>query len=142
MRVILFTFLLLVHSLVQAGESKERLNGSQTVHKRLFVSFSMPENLLKQSMESAEKLNVTLVFNGLIENSMRATAERLSILAKAYPELSIQIDPVAFEDFNIEDVPALVVNVGDVFDVLSGNIDLMDALTLINARGDLKGRVL
>lgn len=136
--VILFMFIFL-HPVAMAAETEKNLNA---VEKRLFVSFSMSETLLSQSFEQAEHLHVTVVFNGLIDNSMPKTASKLSRLTEQYPELSIQIDPVAFEDFGIDAVPALVVSQGQVFDVVRGNLALSDALALIHERGELKGKVL
>ncbi|QDP73725.1 type-F conjugative transfer system pilin assembly protein TrbC (plasmid) [Legionella israelensis] len=136
--VILFMFIFL-HPVAMAAETE---NGLNAVEKRLFVSFSMPETLLSQSFGQAERLHVTVVFNGLIDNSMPKTALRLSELVSQYPELSIQIDPVAFEDFGIDAVPALVVSQGPIFDVVRGNLSLSDALALIHERGQLKGKVL
>ena len=131
--------LVFLHPVAMAEEAK---NGLNEVEKRLFVSFSMPQTLLSQSFEQAERFHITVVFNGLIDNSMPETASKLSKLTKRYPELSIQIDPVAFEDFAIDAVPALVVSQGQVFDVVRGNLSLSDALSLIHERGELKGKVL
>lgn len=139
MRILILIMLVFLHPVAMAGETENNLNA---VEKRLFVSFSMPETLLSQSFEQAEHLHVTVVFNGLIDNSMPKTASKLSRLTERYPELSIQIDPVAFEDFGIDAVPALVVSQGQIFDVVRGNLALSDALSLIHERGELKGKVL
>ena len=139
MRILILIMLVFLHSVVMAWEAE---NGLNDVEKRLFVSFSMPETLLSQSFDQAEHLHVTVVFNGLIDNSMPKTASKLSKLTEQYPELSIQIDPVAFEDFGIDAVPALVVSQGPIFDVVRGNMALSDALALIHERGELKGKVL
>lgn len=139
MRVLILIMLVFLHPFAMAAETK---NGLNEVEKRLFVSFSMPQTLLLQSFEQAERLHVTVVFNGLIDNSMPETASKLSRLTGRYPELSIQIDPVAFEDFGIDAVPALVVSQGPIFDVIRGNLALSDALALIHERGELKGKVL
>lgn len=138
MRSLILMFLVLLASLSQAGQN----NGLPTVQKRLFVSFSMPDLLLRQSFEAAERLGVTVVLNGFFHNSMAETAKKLTRLTHQYPGLGIQIDPTAFEDFKIHSVPAVLVSCGQDFDVVFGNLNLDDALSLINRRGDLKGRVL
>lgn len=142
LRGMMFLLFSVLSTGVMGGENKRNTNGAQAVHKRLFVSFSMPESLLKQSFEQAERFHVTVVLNGLMDNSMPKTALKLSRLTAQYPKLSIQIDPVAFEDFGIDAVPALVVSQDRIFDVVRGNLALSDALSLIHERGQLKGRVL
>lgn len=139
MRNLIIILLLVFNSIVFSGEVE---NSHKSVEKRIFVSFSMPTHLIKQIFEEAEHLRVTAVFNGLIDNSMPKTALKLSEITSKYPNLSIQIDPVAFEDYAIDAVPAIVVSSGNTFDVVQGNIALPDALELIHERGDLKGRVL
>lgn len=142
MRLLIIFFYLLIPTLCLAEQNHLTNKSLKPIEKRLFVSFSMPQKLLTQSFEAAERSHVTVVFNGLIDNSMPKTAIFLSKLGKLYPTLSIQIDPVAFEDFKIDAVPALVVSLGKDFDVVSGNIALSDALSLINERGDLKEKML
>ncbi len=139
MRIVILFLLVFSHAVAMAGEAENNINA---VEKRLFVSFSMPESLLRQSFEAAERLHVTVVLNGLMDNSMPKTALKLSEMTARYPELSIQIDPVAFEDFGIDAVPTIVVSKGKIFDVVRGNLALSDALVLIHERGDLKGKVL
>lgn len=127
-KLILFLMICVTSTTLQASFSK-----------RVFVSFSMPSSLLKQVLQQAESENVTAVINGLIDDDFRKTFSTIFELSKSYPRLSFQIDPVAFEKFHIESVPALVVDDGDRFDVVYGNLSLRDGLSLISQDGDLKG---
>ncbi len=103
---------------------------------QVFVSFSMPAPLLQQTLNESARLNIPAFLNGLIDNSMPKTVQRIQLLSKIVPNLNLQIDPTAFERFGIKQVPALVVDNGKAFDVLYGNLSLRDGLLLIAGHGD------
>lgn len=103
---------------------------------QVFVSFSMPDQLLQQTLSESARLNIPVFLNGLIDNSMPATVQRIQALSKTVPNLNLQIDPTAFERFGIKQVPALVVDNGKTFDVLYGNLSLRDGLLQIAEHGD------
>lgn len=103
---------------------------------QVFVSFSMPAQLLQQTLSESARLNIPAILNGLIDNSMPATVQRIQTLSKTVPNLNIQIDPTAFERFEIKQVPALVVDNGNAFDVLYGNLSLREGLMRIAERGE------
>ncbi|MFW2535403.1 type-F conjugative transfer system pilin assembly protein TrbC [Legionella sp. 28fT52] len=92
------------------------------------VSFSMPQTLLEATLKEAADYQIPVLLNGLIDNSMAKTAERLMTLSRDIPNLTLQIDPTAFERFGIQQVPALVVAEGHRFDVLYGNLRLKEGL--------------
>ena len=77
--VVCFSF---IASLAQASSSVS-----------VYVSFSMPEKLLRETASEAEVLGVPLLLNGLHHNSMTQTLDKLFELSKKYPRLSDQIDP-------------------------------------------------
>ncbi len=119
----------LILSLVVAG-------ANAAVTTQVFVSFSMPEPLLEQCLTESAHLHIPAILNGLIDNSMPKTIQRIEALSKAVPNLNLQIDPTAFERFGIQQVPALVVDNGHDFDVLYGNLNLRDGLMRIAGLGD------
>lgn len=98
------------------------------IEPMVFVSFSMPEVLLKQTLAEAADYQIPVFLNGLIANSMAKTAEKLMSLSQAIPNLTLEIDPTAFERFGIHQVPALVVAEGHRFDVLYGNLRIKEGL--------------
>lgn len=102
----------------------------------VFVSFSMPEKLLAQTLQEAAHLHLPVVLNGLINNSMPETIVRLEVLNAEIKDLSIAIDPVSFDEFKINQVPALLVSEGDVHDVVYGNLALIEGLKLISDKGE------
>ena len=134
MRKVIYAFLLVLIATQSFAQSQ--------IQTRVFVSFSMPDKLLDQTLDEAQKLNVTAVLNGLVDDDFRKTFSKIFELSKKYPSLSFQIDPPSFEKFHIHSVPALVVENGRQYDVLYGNLALDDGLKLINENGDLKGWLL
>lgn len=100
-----------------------------TPHAQVFVSFSMPSLLLKQTLMESARLEIPAILNGLYHNSMSETAVKIMALSKEVPNLNLQIDPTAFERFGIHQVPALVVSEGSQFDVIYGNLTLEEGLS-------------
>jgi conjugal transfer pilus assembly protein TrbC len=102
----------------------------------VFVSFSMPKQLLIETLQESSQLNVSAVLNGLCQNSMPETAKRVMALTEAVPNMQLLIDPTLFERFSIHQVPAIVVGKGHCFDVIYGNLTLREALTRIRDKGE------
>lgn len=102
----------------------------------LFVSFSMPEKLMTQTLKDAATHKVPVLLNGFVEDSMPKTIKKIMYYTKKVPELSIQIDPESFQKYQIKKVPALVSDNGHVFDVVYGNNRLDTLIDKIKSRGD------
>lgn len=107
-----------------------------SVKAYVFVSFSMPEQLLSETLDESARLHIPALLNGLIANSMPETVKKFHTLSKSVPELNLQIDPTAFERFGIKQVPALVVEHKGKFDVLYGNLTLKEGLLRIASEGE------
>lgn len=103
---------------------------------QVFVSFSMPEHLLKEVLRDCARMHVPAMLNGLHENSMPKTVKKIILLAKDVPNLNLQIDPTAFEKFGIHQVPALVISRGKQFDVIYGHLTIREGLERIVRAGD------
>lgn len=104
----------------------------------VFVSFSMPKDLIEAVFKDASSHDVPVYLNGLIDDDMRKTLSRIFEYSQKYPNLSVQIDPVAFEQYGIDRVPALVVAKGNQFDVLYGNVAIDDGLLWLKRKGDVR----
>lgn len=104
----------------------------------VFVSFSMPQNLMDEVFKDASNHNVSVTLNGLIDDDFRKTLSGLFEFSKKYPNLSVQIDPYAFEKYHIDKVPALVVDDGVHHDVLYGNVKIEDGLLWLKRKGDVQ----
>ncbi len=111
---------------------------SEDVH--LLVSFSMPEQLLIETLAEGARLHIPATLNGLYQNSVEKTVQKVMALTERVPQVQLQIDPTAFEQFQIQQVPALVVSRGDCFDVLYGNLSLSEGLERIHEKGECSKR--
>lgn len=126
---------------------------SADVHAFLFISFSMPETLIKQYLIESKRYHIPLIMRGLIHNSMKETQEKLFSLMHSDNEKNInggiQIHPISFKKFSIHAVPALVVArdsafcsekqscVPPDFDIVYGNISLIASLSKIAEEGNV-----
>lgn len=97
----------------------------------IFVSLSMPKNILEQYNQIAKQIGAKLVIRGFKNNSFKETIE-------VTQKLVCQVDPVAFKKFNITSVPSFVLSNNDQFDKLVGNVSIKYALEQFEAKGDLK----
>ena len=107
-----------------------------TPHAVVFISFSMPNALLMDTLNDSARLHIPVTLNGLYNNSMMETVNRVGVLSNQVPNLQLQIDPTAFERFGIQHVPALVVEEGGCFDVIYGHMPLKDGLSRIASHGE------
>lgn len=121
------------------GKLKEKScdgNNNKKEGLLIFVSFSMPENLLNNYDDIARKLGAKLVIRGLKNNSFKETIQILKDL-KAQGVI-VDIDPVAFKKFNINLVPSFTLSNGDTYDKLVGSVSIIYALEKFASAGDLK----
>tara|TARA_R110002126_G_scaffold125671_1_gene267883 strand:+ start:1606 stop:2043 length:438 start_codon:yes stop_codon:yes gene_type:complete len=102
---------------------------------QVFVSFSMPEQLMEETLAESARLHIPANLNGLVNDSMPETIAKIVALTERVPDLSLQIDPTAFERYGIQQVPALVVEHGDCFDVIYGTRTLTENLNRIERSG-------
>ena len=101
-----------------------------------FVSFSIPDDGLKEMMLDAHYLQVPVLINGLINNDLRSTIKKIFDLKKENNIGGVQIDPNAFKEYGIKKVPALVLQCGNEYDVVYGNVKITNALEQMKDNGD------
>jgi conjugal transfer pilus assembly protein TrbC len=118
----------------------------------LFVSFSMPEDLLFSLADEASIFGIPVVLNGLVEGDFKKTIEHFNQLKeeakKQHRTFSgVSIDPVWFEQFKVQKIPALVVShrpssceaevvcAAQKYDIVYGNASIKDGLKLIARKG-------
>ena len=106
----------------------------------VFVSFSMPKQLLIATLSESARLKIPAYLNGMYQNSMSETAKKVMSLSSQVPGLSLQIDPTLFERFDIHQVPALVVEERGCFDVIYGNLSIEQGLARIKVHGECSMR--
>lgn len=102
----------------------------------VFVSFSMPDRFLEETLKESSRLHIPVYLNGLHHNSMRDTALKIMELSQHIPNLNLAIDPTLFERFGIQQVPALVVEDEQNFDVIYGHLTIQEGLSRIAGHGD------
>lgn len=137
----------------QSLNPKKQQGGKVADGAILFVSFTMPNTLIKELLDEAHSLNIPVVIKGLINGDLNQTIEKIGMLKvemeKEQKNFSgILIDPVWFDQFSIDKVPALVVtkrpngcfsqeNCPDQkYDVVYGNISIKNGLEIISQKGN------
>jgi conjugal transfer pilus assembly protein TrbC len=119
----------------------------------IFISFSMPEKLIREYVREAKQYSGTLVLRGLIDNSLKKTVTKLRDIENMgdgrESNLSIIIHPHLFDLYNITHVPALVLSRNSMkcvlkyddclsyydYDKISGGITIKYALEQIKEKG-------
>lgn len=73
----------------------------------VLVSFSMPAEALDALARQAEQIDAPLVLQGLIDDSMEKTAQRIAAMPRGAGS-SLAIDPTLFSRFGVDRVPTVV----------------------------------
>jgi len=94
----------------------------------IFVSFSMPEQSLRQWIKQANEFGATVVIRGFHKNSLQESIKKISVLLPEGSE-GIQINPLLFEELNIQAVPTVVRGQDSVI----GDVGLAEALEVMKA---------
>lgn len=96
----------------------------------------MPNSLFEETVRDAALHGIPVILNGLVNDSMRETAVKIFELSKKIPDLTMQIDPTAFERYGITQVPAFVADNQKTFDVVFGNVTIERAMDEVTRFGD------
>lgn len=105
----------------------------------IFISFSVPIESWKDLSCELEKAGGVFVLNGIPNGSFSEFADKVKEIRSKGIDAPIQIDPQSFEKYGIEHVPAFVLDDGNEFDKIYGNIPLSKALQLIAETGRVSG---
>ena len=77
----------------------------------LYLSFtSLDKDVIISYAKQAVKYGVPIVLRGFINNSYKDTSAYIRKLREVFPDLTILIDPPAYEKYDVKHVPALVVS--------------------------------
>lgn len=114
---------------------------------QIFVSSSMPRQLLKAYAKEASRYDGVLVFRGLPQGSFRKITDLVMDISDKNQPCAMQIDDEAFTGFGVGAVPAIVLSKPAAqfdeqkgegkFDKVYGNITIKAALELFSESGDL-----
>jgi len=100
----------------------------------VFVSFSVPEESLKELSQGLEEIGGSFVIKGLPHNSFRQLLQKTKHLKEIGILAPISIDPESFEYFKVDRVPTFVLKVEDSFEKYEGNVPLFDVLREFSKR--------
>lgn len=76
----------------------------------LFLSFTtLDKDTVLMYAKQAVKYHIPIVLRGFINNSFKETGTYIKEIREQFPELTILIDPPAYEKYDINVIPALVV---------------------------------
>ncbi len=118
----------------EALPSKEEKSSSTVL---LCVTLSMNDEALKAYDKDLRKVGGRLVIRGLIDDSFLKTAKRLKTLG-----IEVDIDPTVFDQFKVEQVPALIHAKGgpgayeSAHDQITGSVSVLHALEEFERGGE------
>jgi conjugal transfer pilus assembly protein TrbC len=101
----------------------------------IFVSSSLPKQVLQALSNDAIRLGSRLIFRGLINNSFKDTQVFFNDA-----KINAEIDPTQFDSYKVTAVPTFILSdaQGERFDHLQGNISVDEALDQFKEKGELK----
>jgi conjugal transfer pilus assembly protein TrbC len=116
----------------------------------ILVSFSMPPESIERLAAQAGKAGATLVLRGMVDGSLKRTAEVAAEFVKKHSGAQFQIDPTLFKRFAVKQVPAFVLSArpeddktcgkdcdaSNTFAGVSGDVTLDYALEYLARRRD------
>lgn len=125
----------LIEQIIQNSKNLSRQEmQSKSQGLLVFVSFSMPKELLLQYKKQIELYGGRMVIRGLIDNDFKKTIAAMDLGNNQ--KLIVDIDPMLFKEHKIEAVPAIVLASQRHSDKFSGSISVVYALEEVALRGD------
>lgn len=104
----------------------------------VFLSFSAPDETWKSYSQDLEKINGTFLLRGVPGNSFKTFSEKVKDLRQKGVHASIAIDSEAFENYNVDSIPTILLHNGEVHDRITGNIPINVALKMFIESGELE----
>lgn len=102
----------------------------------VFISFSVPLETWKEHSYYLQKVQGAFVLRGIPQNSFEALGSKIIELRKAEIQAEVILDPQAFEKYDIQLIPTILLRKEEKYDKIAGNISLPSALSLLSAKGD------
>lgn len=102
----------------------------------VFVSFSMPNELLLDYQNQIRVFGGRMVIRGLVDGSFKKTIAKLKLPDNK--SLIVDINPKLFEQYQVTQVPAIVINDNNSFDKFTGSVSIDYALEQSKEHGDAK----
>ncbi|MGE0198147.1 MAG: type-F conjugative transfer system pilin assembly protein TrbC [Simkaniaceae bacterium] len=102
----------------------------------VFISFSMPEASLLSFAKELESCGGAFVVRGLPNNSFAEFFNKLNHLKEIGMDAPILIDPDSFEEYEVTEVPTIVLKGDEAFDKMIGNVPVSYALETFSEKGE------
>ena len=128
-----------IHHILQESAQQEQQVQAKSAQLIVFISTSMSKNSIKQWAVQADLLGAELVIRGFINNSFKDTVLLAQELFAKDNVGGFNVDPLKFKSYDIQVVPAVVLDVGGKVDLVQGDIGLIEALKIIKAKGANSG---
>jgi type-F conjugative transfer system pilin assembly protein TrbC len=110
---------------------KQLVWGAEIIY--VFISLGMPHQLVCSYLEEAKnKREIQVVLRGITSEGLRETIKKLAQCGSELPR--IIIDPLLFQRFSIQQVPAVVAVGANGFNKITGSVSIDYALKTF-ARG-------
>lgn len=127
----------IIDKIVQNAKNLEiQKKQSKTKGLIVFVSFSMPKELLLSYHKQAQVHGGRLVMRGLIDNSFKKTISAMQLSDDQ--TLIMDINPNLFKDHSIKRVPTIVLSNNNNIDKFTGSVSLKYALDEASSKGDCR----
>ncbi len=125
-----------IHPLLQESAQQEQQVQAKSAQLIVFISTSMSKTSIKQWAVQADLLGAELVIRGFINNSFKDTVLLAQELFAKDNVGGFNVDPLKFKSYDIQVVPAVVLDVGGKVDLVQGDIGLIEALKIIQKSGE------
>jgi len=102
----------------------------------VFISFSMPEASLLSFAKELESCGGVFVVRGLPNNSFAEFFNKLNHLKELGMDAPILIDPDSFEEYEVTEVPTIVLKGEQAFDKMTGNVPVAYTLETFSEKGE------
>ena len=102
----------------------------------VFVSFSMPPELLWDYQQQIRIYGGRMVIRGLVSNSFKNTIQKMKIDENR--TLTLDINPKLFEEYGVKQVPTIVISNNQCFDKFTGSVSISHVLDQSNELGEAK----
>lgn len=143
----------LISALNKNKHEAEKKGGKPADGAILFISFSMPEDTILALASEAQSYGIPVVLKGLLDGDFQKTLQKIMQLHEKAKKMGgsfsgFSIDPIWFEQFEINTVPALVVTrrpswclyqkacASQPYDMVLGNVHIKKSLGVIAEQGE------
>ena len=128
-------------------EKLKKKSGRVSGRRYVFLSFSMPDKVIKEYMKESVVIGYLPVFKGFMEGNYAKTIWYLKEIMES-TKSGAEINPNVFKEFNIQEVPSFVMAEGNMscyesnsckggrYNKIAGNIGISGAIREMEKKGE------